>query len=141
MLNFGKVTKGLLRQFRYYAWGIFRGDPHPYPHSEERKFNPLQKLSYIAVMYIFMPVVIITGWGLMFPDAVVIGKIFGTSGLHLADLLHIISGFVLSMFMFIHVYLCTIAQPPGGGVQSGRIARSRSRMRSSAALSKFQFFR
>jgi thiosulfate reductase cytochrome b subunit len=106
-------TERFVLQVRYYVYGMFKHEEPPFKISKKRKFNPLQKLSYIAVMYIAMPVVILTGWAMMFPEAVFIDKIFGTSGLHLADLVHIIAGFVLSMFMFIHIYLCTVALPLG----------------------------
>jgi thiosulfate reductase cytochrome b subunit len=33
--------------------------------------------------------------------------------LHLTDLVHIIVGFFLSVFMVIHIYLCTIGKPAG----------------------------
>ena len=33
----------LIKQFRYYIWGIFRHEKSPFPVNLERKFNPLQK--------------------------------------------------------------------------------------------------
>ena len=87
----------LVKQMRYYAWGMFRGEKHPFPVSLERKFNPLQKFSYVMAMYVAMPLVIISGLGLMFPE-VTINRIFGVSGLILTDILHITMGFFLSVF-------------------------------------------
>jgi thiosulfate reductase cytochrome b subunit len=106
-------SKELLSQGRYYLFGIFKGEKAPFPVNSERKFNPLQKVSYVAVIYFLMPLVIITGWAMIYPEMIFINKIFGTSGLHFTDLLHIVVGFVLSLFMFIHVYLCTIGKPAG----------------------------
>lgn len=97
----------LKQQFRYYTVGIFRKEKPPYPVTFERKFNPLQKLSYVAAMYYLMPVMIITGLLLLFPD-IIPSVILGTSGIHLVILVHTISGFVLSLFMLIHIYFCTI---------------------------------
>ena len=101
----------LVKQMRYYAWGMFRGDKHPFPVSLERKFNPLQKFSYVMAMYVAMPLVIISGLGLMFPE-VTINRIFGVSGLILTDILHITMGFFLSVFMIIHIYTCTLGSTP-----------------------------
>lgn len=101
----------LLAQGRYYLFGIFRGEKAPFPINGERKFNPLQKISYAAVLYFLMPLIIITGWALIFPEMIFINKIFGTSGLHVTDLLHITIGFILSLFMLIHIYLCTMGKP------------------------------
>lgn len=103
----------LLAQGRYYLFGIFRGEKAPYPINGERKFNPLQKISYVAVLYFLMPLIIITGWALIFPEMIFVNKIFGTSGLHVTDLLHITIGFILSLFMLIHIYLCTMGKPRG----------------------------
>lgn len=99
------------KQMRYYAWGMFRGEKHPFPVSLERKFNPLQKFSYVMAMYFAMPLVIISGLGLMFPE-VTINRIFGVSGLILTDLLHITMGFFLSVFLVIHIYTCTLGSKP-----------------------------
>jgi thiosulfate reductase cytochrome b subunit len=101
----------LVKQMRYYAWGMFRGEKHPFPVSLERKFNPLQKFSYVMAMYVAMPLVIISGIGLMFPE-VTINRIFGVSGLILTDILHITMGFFLSVFLIIHIYTCTLGSKP-----------------------------
>lgn len=108
----------LMKQTRFYVLGIFTGKKPPFPVTKERKFNPLQKLSYILSMYFLMPILLLTGVALIFPEIVIIDRIFGTSGIHFTDLLHIISGFILSMFMFIHIYLCFIVQPTGSSFRA-----------------------
>ncbi len=100
-------VKMLITQFRYYTLGIFRGEKTPFPVSEVRKFNPLQQFAYIVILYWFFPLIIITGLGLFFPE-MIITRIFGISGLFLTDLFHILSGFVVSMFMIVHIYFCTM---------------------------------
>jgi thiosulfate reductase cytochrome b subunit len=105
--------KELIAQARYYLFGIFKGEKAPFPINGERKFNPLQKISYVAVVYFLMPLIIVTGWALIFPEVIFVRKIFDTSGLYLTDLFHIIIGFILSLFMLVHVYLCTIGKPRG----------------------------
>ena len=106
-----KMMQRLVKQAIYYGYGMFKGDPHPFPVSEKRKFNPLQKLSYVLAMYVGMPVVIITGFGLLFPELIV-GQFLGISGLAITDVLHITMGFVLSVFMAIHIYTCTLGEKP-----------------------------
>jgi len=101
----------LVKQMKYYGWGMFRGEKHPFPVSLERKFNPLQKFSYVMAMYVAMPLIIISGLGLMFPE-VIVNRVFGVSGLILTDLLHIIMGFFLSVFLVIHIYTCTLGSKP-----------------------------
>lgn len=107
-----KMTlKGLFNrlkmQFIYYTIGIFRHEKPPFPVTKDRKFNPLQQFTYVMAMYIMVPIVFITGWALLYPE-VVLTKIMGGSGLKFNDFLHVIVGFLLSFFMFVHVYFCTI---------------------------------
>lgn len=104
-------------QFKYYSFGIFRNEKPPFPISIKRKFNPMQKLSYVLVMYFLMPVMMLTGVMLFFPDLLP-EKILGIGGIHFIDLVHIISGFTLSIFMVVHVYFCTIGKTPFANFKS-----------------------
>ncbi len=99
----------LKTQFIYYTFGIFKNESPPFPVNEERKFNPMQKFSYILVMYVGMPGLIITGIALLYPE-IIIFNVGGMSGIHLTDLIHVISGFLLSIFMVIHIYFCTFGK-------------------------------
>jgi thiosulfate reductase cytochrome b subunit len=108
-LKLNEIVDQLKKQFMYYTFGIFKHESAPFPLSENRKFNPLQKVSYLFAMYAFVPIMIISGLGLLFPD-IIVSRVFGISGIHLTDLIHIISGFVLSVFMVIHIYFCTIGK-------------------------------
>ena len=71
----------------------------------------MQKFSYLMVMYIGMPGLIITGIALLYPE-INIQSVGGLSGIHLTDLVHLITGFTLSVFMVVHVYFCTIGSTP-----------------------------
>jgi thiosulfate reductase cytochrome b subunit len=97
----------LMKQVRYYAWGMFKGEKHPFPVTLESKFNPLQKISYVLAMYVAFPLLIISGLGLLFPETVV-NRFLGVSGLILTDILHITMGFCLSVFLVVHIYTCTL---------------------------------
>ena len=102
----------LWKQAYFYAIGIFKGDPHPFPVTKKQKFNPLQKVSYVFAMYFGMPLLIISGLLLMFPERIST-NIFGISGLLFYDTLHIVVGFILSVFLVIHIYTCTLGDKPG----------------------------
>lgn len=104
--------KDLITQAKFYAFGMFKGEAHPFPVTEDSKFNPLQKLFYVLVMYLGMPVLIISGLGLLFPE-ILIKQFFGVSGLLLTDILHIVVGYLLSVFLAIHIYTCTLGDKPG----------------------------
>ena len=111
------LTNRMKLQFKYYTKEIFSHTDPPFPVTKERKFNPLQKITYVVSMYIFMPLIIITGWALLFPEAT-LDKVFGTSGLLLTDMFHIIIGFLLSVFMIVHIYFATISHSPGGNFRA-----------------------
>ncbi len=100
-----------LKQAYYYAWGMFHGMKAPYPLSEKRKFNPLQKYSYIAVMYIAVPLVIITGIALLFPE-IIIEQVYQFSGIFVTAILHSVMGFFISFFLIIHLYVASIGKSP-----------------------------
>jgi len=97
------------KQLMYYLFGVFKKEEAPFPINKDRKFNPLQKVTYVAAMYILMPILIISGLALLYPE-VIIFNIFGISGIHLTDLVHVSSGFLLSIFMIIHIYFCTFGK-------------------------------
>ncbi len=101
----------LMKQGMFYAFGMFKKEEHPFPVTEDGKFNPLQKISYVLAMYAGLPVIIITGIGLLFPE-ILIRQFFGVSGLLYTDLLHISMGFILSVFLMIHIYTCTLGDKP-----------------------------
>jgi len=101
----------LKKQFIYYTVGIFQRQDPPFPVTEESKFNPLQQVTYVVLMYGFVPFVILSGWGLLYPE-ITLNSFIGFSGLDLTDLLHITAGFVISIIMCVHVYFCTIGKKP-----------------------------
>jgi thiosulfate reductase cytochrome b subunit len=100
-----------IKQATYYAWGMFHGMKPPYPLSEKRKFNPLQKYAYIAVMYIFVPLVIFSGIALLFPE-IIIDRIYTLSGVFVTAVLHSAMGFLISVFLIVHLYIASIGKSP-----------------------------
>lgn len=104
-------SKNLIKQMKFYAMGMFRGEHHPFPVTEKSKFNPLQKFTYVLAMYVGLPLLIISGIGLLFPE-ITVRNFFGVSGLIYTDILHITMGFLLSIFMLIHIYTCTLGSTP-----------------------------
>lgn len=100
-----------MKQAYYYIWGMFHGMMAPYPLSEKRKFNPLQKYFYIIIMYIVVPLVVLTGFALLFPE-VIFEKIYNISGVLITAVMHSALGFLISMFLVIHLYVSSIGKSP-----------------------------
>jgi thiosulfate reductase cytochrome b subunit len=101
----------VIGQTRYYLYGILKGEPHPHHPSLEVKFNALQQLTYLSVMYLLMPILVITGLFLLFPEYAP-DKFLGAGGIWPMAILHSISGFFGSLFMIGHIYLATIGDTP-----------------------------
>ena len=105
------LVKRLVKQAKYYMFGMFKGETAPYPISEKRKFNPLQKYSYVAIMYLFVPIIIITGIALLFPE-LIIDEVYNLSGVMMTAVLHGVVGFFIFIFLIIHLYVASIGKSP-----------------------------
>ena len=107
----------LYKQAYYYIYGYFVGEKAPFPVTGDRKFNPLQQVSYLGVMYFVIPLLFITGWALLFPDFI-LKKFLGFSGIFLTDQLHVVMGFLVVIFLFIHLYVSTMGKSPVSNFRS-----------------------
>lgn len=107
--------RGLIRrltlQIGYYTSGLFNHQPPPFPLSEKRKFNPMQKVSYLLVMYLFVPGLIVTGLALLFPETI-IENVYSVSGIFMTAVLHASLGFFVSIFLIVHLYVASIGKHP-----------------------------
>ena len=111
------LAKNLGLQIKYYVIRSWKKGEPPFPVTSKQKFNPLQALAYTKVMYIGVPLLFITGLGLMFPG-IVIEKISGISGLLLTDIIHVVTGFVLFIFMLVHIYMSTLGKTRTGSFRA-----------------------
>ncbi|MGD8414780.1 MAG: cytochrome b/b6 domain-containing protein, partial [Candidatus Latescibacterota bacterium] len=98
---------GMFRQARYYLYGIFKGEPHPFHPDRKRRFNPLQQLIYLAVMYLFFPILVITGVVLLYPEWLP-ETIAGEKAGWVIATAHYLVGWALTLFLIVHIYLCTL---------------------------------
>ena len=90
---------------RHYAWGIFRGEPHPFKVTRERKHNPMQAFAYLGVKVLINPLIWISGLAYLYYNEL---KAAGM-GLNLGTiaLLHTIGAFMMLAFLIGHIYLIT----------------------------------
>ncbi len=103
--------KRLIKQAMYYAFGMFKGEPYPFPLNEKRKFNPLQKSSYFFMMYFVFPLIIASGFGLLYPE-VLVEEIYSVNGVFLTAIFHAALGFFVLIFLIVHVYAASIGKSP-----------------------------
>lgn len=102
-----KLFKESLIQFRYYAYGMFKGESSPFKDDPNRKFNPLQQLAYWSTMYIFTPLLVITGFIMVNVERLLIDE-KSIIIYQACDFIHISSAFMISVFLVLHLYLVYI---------------------------------
>src|SRR5512138_1861110 len=60
------LLHGLVRQAKFYFWDyFFGGTPNPHTTTPLNKFNPLQKTAYAVLMLALVPLIIVSGLGLL----------------------------------------------------------------------------
>ena len=99
------MPAGMIKQAMFYMLGIFQGKPHPFPVTPKRKFNPLQKWTYVGIMFGLIPLMIVTGLYLYF----MVTGVVAFNGMH---------AYVLSIIHYIGAispdssFLCMCIWPP-----------------------------
>lgn len=100
------TTRKMITVIRYYGYGIFRGEAHPVPKRMDAKHNPLQRLTYLSLAALLLPIQMITGflywgynswadWGLSFLS------------LQVVALIHTAGAFAILSFLIVHLYMTT----------------------------------
>jgi len=105
------TTRKVAEVIRYYAVGIFRGEPHPVPKSQRAKHNPLQRLTYLSLAALLLPLQMATGLLYYYYNAWPEMGI-GTWHLQTVAVLHTLGGFALLVFLIVHVYMTTTGHTP-----------------------------
>lgn len=98
---------GLWEVMKFYAWGVFHGEHHPYRKVFTRKHNPLQAVSYLVLKTVLFPAVWSTGIVYLL-HGLWQGWDRGGFWLNIVANLHILAGFAVFTFVVIHLYLLTI---------------------------------
>ncbi len=100
------TTNGLWRVARYYAYGIFKGEHHPYRKAFRRKHNPLQALTYLALKLFLFPLIWLTGLAYLFYNSW--EHLPGAGlGIEIVAMVHVAVAFAILAFVMGHVYLLT----------------------------------
>lgn len=100
------TTQKMMAVARYYSSGIFKGEDHPYKPTTGKKHNPLQRLTYLAVLTLLTPLIWITGGLYLFYAD---WPRLGLSGLSLQWVAtgHTLGAFLMLAFLISHLYLAT----------------------------------
>ncbi len=110
-LNIKNYLLSSWKQARYYGYGIFVGEPNPHHATLENKFNPMQQVAYFSIMFLLLPLQIVTGvllWDLDRFAAV----IDASGGIKVVSSAHLLLTVFFTAFLFVHVYLTTLGATP-----------------------------
>jgi thiosulfate reductase cytochrome b subunit len=100
------TRKHFIKVARYYAFGIFKGEHHPYIKTYRRKHNPLQALTYLMVKTVIFPAIWISGIAYLL-ISFGLGDFLNGIGIGWIALIHTIAAIAIVMFVIAHVYLLT----------------------------------
>ncbi len=105
-------TGAAIHQARFYFYGIFKGEKHPFDADPRRKLNPLQKITYLLLLNVLLPFQIVTGvlmWGAdRWP-----GLFSRIGGLWVLGPAHTLGSYMFLTFLIGHIYLSTTGPTPG----------------------------
>ncbi len=101
------TARGLGQVVRFYSYGIFLGERHPYRKAFWRKHNPLQAIAYLALKGVLFPLIWASGiayllyfaWGDN-PGAAV--------WLERVAIVHTATAYAILTFVIVHIYMLTI---------------------------------
>lgn len=104
------TMKNIDRIVRYYAVGIFKGEPHPFKPTRERKHNPMQAQTYLGVTVVVTPLIWLSGLAYLFYNEL------NAAGyrIDLATIafVHTLGAFLMLAFLIGHIYLGTTGHTP-----------------------------
>lgn len=102
LIQFSGFMGRIIKQGMFYLFGIMKGEAHPFHSTEKCKFNPLQQVAYIGVVYALMPVLAVSGLLALYPEFM---GIAGYKGMIIK--VHLALGVISLIFIIAHLYLCT----------------------------------
>ncbi len=106
-----------IRQTIYYVSGIFKNAPHPFEKTPDKHLNPLQKITYLFILNVLLPLQIVTGiliWGAQKWPAFL--KSIGDLGVLVP--FHSLIAWFFAAFLLLHIYLTTTGHTPTSALKA-----------------------
>ncbi len=107
------TTHKLWEQIVYYAYGIFLGRQNPNHKTKDSKMNAMQRLTYLLLNVLLLPIVIISGLAYYYFRHIENGVV-KTLDIDLSTIaiIHTTSAYFVVVFLIIHVYLISTGHTP-----------------------------
>lgn len=104
--QFVPKLEGMIQVARFYAFGVFRGEEHPYRKVFWRKHNPLQAATYFGLKWFVFPAIWISG--LLYLTYGFWDAPGAQDSLWIIANIHLLAAYVVAAFVIVHVYLLTV---------------------------------
>ncbi len=114
--NYIPTTKMVKEQVSYYITGIFKGAEHPTNKLVYNKFNPLQRIIYLGLKIMVIPVMVLSGFAYMYLNYP--NQAFELGSLDTVAAIHTMGAFFLIVFVIAHIYLTTTGHKPLGSIKA-----------------------
>jgi thiosulfate reductase cytochrome b subunit len=111
------TRENLGKALRYYAYGIFRNEPHPFRKTEISRLNPEQRIAYASLKLILFPGMVITGLAYLLYNRWS-GFDLGFIDLNLVAFIHTLGALGFIAFVIGHVYLTTMGYTIFGHIKA-----------------------
>ncbi len=114
------TTKKLKAQILYYSFGMFKGEKHPTKKTELSKMNPLQRLVYLGFKLVLVPLTVISGIMYMLHKYFDANNMVIIRDIPLSSVAfwHTLGGFLLMIFLVVHVYMTTTGHTPTSNIRA-----------------------
>ena len=99
--------EGMIEVAKFYGYGVFKGQEHPYKKIFWRKHNPLQAATYFGLKWFVFPAIWITGILYLTYNFWAEGA-SGTFWITVIANIHLMAAYVIAAFVIVHVYLLTV---------------------------------
>lgn len=109
------TTRGLAAVLRFYAWGMFRGESHPFNPRPKRKHNPLQAIAYLLFGVVISPLLWISGLVYLGID---LWGVPGGLALMPVAVLHTAAAYGAAVFVVLHLYMITTGPTPSAHLKT-----------------------
>ncbi|ANT65906.1 MULTISPECIES: cytochrome b/b6 domain-containing protein [Prosthecochloris] len=116
-LTEGNLLEKIGLQVRYYMNGIFRNEPHPFKKNEISRLNPLQRITYLMLTLVGLPLQIAFGFlYYYFNELVAFGM--DPDWIEPIALIHTLLAYLLVAFVIMHVYMTTTGHTPTSNIKA-----------------------
>lgn len=113
------TSRNFIVQVKFYMIGIFKGEDHPTATTELSKLNPLQRLVYLGLKLMIIPILVISGLLYMYHNT--LGNymdFLAEFSLESIALWHTLGAFLMMSFLVVHIYMTTTGHTPSSNIKA-----------------------